>query len=225
MRQHHQRIGLADTAQDARTLRARDGHLPAAVGCTADDTALELGASGPLADGCCRARHQGHQRLAVGTRHDPECLTRESVEGDECRHRVAGQREQPGAAPAVVQRTECKGPPRAHGHLPERHLAQPCQHVAGVVGVAHADAATGQHHVRLQHGGVERGFERGGVVTHQAKVDDLDAQALQGTEQAVAVAVVNAAIWQRLAQCAQLVAGGKQRHPQAAIDLHVGDAE
>ena len=63
------------------------------------------------------------------------------------------------------------------------------------------------------------------VVGHQAEVDDLHPQALQRTEQAGAVAVVDAAWRQRLPRVAQLVAGRKQRHPQAAKDAQAVQAQ
>ena len=123
------------------------------------------------------------------------------------------------------ERPKSERPARPHGDFPERHLAHACQHVARVVGVAHAHAATGQHHIGLCHGRLQGGLQRGGVVAHQTEVDDLDAQALQGADQAEAVAVVDAAGVQALPQVAQLVARREQRHTQAPHHLNFSDAQ
>ena len=231
MTQHHQRVGLAHAAQDAGALRAGEPNLPAALG-RLDDGALVLRATRALADGQPAARLQHRQRLGLRAGHQQQRLAREGVEGHQRRDRVAGQGEEEGRGAGLRRRTggapqgaEGKGPARPHGHLPERHLAHARQQVAGVVGVAHADAAAGHHRVGAGHGRFERGLQRGGVVGHQPQVQHLDAQAVQRGAQARAVAVVDAARGQRLAGRAQLVAGREQRHPQAAHHRDFGEAE
>jgi hypothetical protein len=148
-----------------------------------DDAALELGAAGALAHRARAAGLQHRQGLGRGAGQLQQRLAREGVEGHECGHRVAGQREQPALPRRAVdhraQRAEGERPAGTHRHLPERHLAHARQQLARVVGVADADAAAGQHHVGLRQRGVQRGLQRGRIVAHQAEVDDLHAQPLQ----------------------------------------------
>ena len=227
MAEHHQRVGLAHAAQHAGALGAGQAHLPAAVRAGRDDAALELGAARALAHGRRAARAQHRQRLRRGAAQRQQRVAHEGVEGHQRGHRIARQREQPGRVGLLgaAQRPEREGPPGPHRDLPERDLATAGQQVLGEVGVADADAAAGQHHVGTRDGLVQRGRQGFGVVAHQPEVDHLDVQALERAHQAVAVAVVDAAGVQRLAERAQLVAGGEQRHPQPAHHRDLGDAQ
>ena len=67
--------------------------------------------------------------------------------------------------------------------------------------------------------------ERRRIVADDAHVDQIDTQALQHAPQRVAIAVVDAALVERLADGAQFVAGGKEGDAQAPPDRHLGAAE
>jgi insulysin len=219
--QHDQRVGLAHAAQHARALRAGEAHLPAPSGRAADDAALELGAAGALAHRARAACLQHRQRLGGGAGQLQQGLAREGVEGHECGHRVAGQREQPALAAAAVDRrafsgAEGKRPTRAHGHLPEGHLAHARQHVARVVGVAHADAAAGQHHVGL------RASAACSVACSAAGSSRTRPRSMTSMPSRCSAPSRLSGCCRRCspgpaaAQASAFVAGGKQRHAQAA---------
>ena len=116
-------------------------------------------------------------------------------------------------------------PTGSHGDAPEQHFAQLGHDALGVVGLADTDAARGDDGVGAG-GGLREGFaQRGRIVAHHAQVDGFHAQALQHAPDGVAVAVVDAAGVQRLADGAQFVAGGKEGHAQPPPHRHLGQAQ
>jgi len=68
-------------------------------------------------------------------------------------------------------------------------------------------------------------LERVGLIRHDAHVDDLAIQSREHSIQRVAVAVVDLARAERLANRAELVAGRKERDAELAIDRDFDDAE
>ena len=116
-------------------------------------------------------------------------------------------------------------PSRAHGDAPEQHLAQFGHHALGVIGLADADAARGDDRIGTGRGLREGLAQRGRVIAHHAQIDGFHSQALQHAPDGVAVAVVDAAGVQRLADRAQFVAGGKEGHAQAAPQRHLGQPQ
>jgi hypothetical protein len=85
-----------------------------------------------------------------------------------------------------------------------------------VVLLADRDAAAGQDQVVVCRGGAQAGTRRVARVGHDAKVVDHAAESFEQAAQRVAVGVVDAARLERLARHRQFVAGGEQRHAQAA---------
>ena len=82
--------------------------------------------------------------------------------------------------------------------------------------LADGNATAGQDQVVAGRRGAQRGARRLARIGHDAEVIDRAAQAFEQGTQGVAVGVVDAARLERLAGHRQLVAGGKQRHAQAA---------
>jgi hypothetical protein len=222
--QHHHAVRLRHRAQDARALRAGDAHLAAcrprrATGCRAG---IRCGRAS------CGSRPpsvpQQRQR-GVGAHHAQQRLAREEVERHHHRHRIAGQPEQEGAVAVRGDAAEGQRAARAHADLPEGDVAQARHDLLGVVGRADRDAARGDDGVGVLAGLAQRRFQRLRVVAHHAHVDDVAAQALQHAVDGVAVAVVDAALIQRLADRAQFVAGREEGHAQAPLHRHLGHAE
>ena len=90
---------------------------------------------------------------------------------------------------------------------------------------AHRDAAGGEHHVGPRRRGAEGRRRRGGIVAHDAEVLAVGAEPAQHRAQGVAVAVVERAGSQLLADHPQLVAGGEVGHPGAADDFDLRRAD
>ena len=83
----------------------------------------------------------------------------------------------------------------------------------------------GKNHVGLRRCILECLFQCGGIVAHHAHVDQVDAQPRQCAVKRVAVAVVDFARRQRASDGGNFVAGGKERHAQAAAHRHFADTE
>ena len=161
----------------------------------------------------------------VAAHHLQQRRAHEGQEGDHHRHRVARQAEQHGAACAGriagrgIRPTAMGRPGRIATR--QNAMSPSCCITARVWSasptltpplVMMASACAG--------GSVQRGFERGRVVAHQAEVDHLAAQAREQAEHRVAVAVVDRAFARRLAQAQDLVAGGEVGDAQAAQHRH-----
>src|SRR3954451_13753529 len=148
-------------------------------------------------------------------------IAHELVEGDHYGHRIAGHAEEHGVAHAA------KGhrPSRAHGDLPEEHLAELRHQLLHEVGLADRYATGGDDGVGVGRGLAESGFQLRRIVAHHAEIVDLDAEALEHAVQGVAIGVVYLAVLQRVADRGELVAGGEHRHAQLATYVHLADAE
>src|SRR5260221_9867511 len=145
---------------------------------------------------------------------------RDLGEGDHYGEGVPGQTEKKGTADAA----EGHRPSRAHGNLPEQHLAKLRHQRSHEIGLAHRDAAGGDDRIgggRL----AERGFQLRGVVAHHAQVGDFDAETLQHAVQRVAVGIVDLALLERRADRGELIAGGEERDAQLALHAHLAHAE
>jgi hypothetical protein len=147
-------------------------------------------------------------------------IAHELVEGHHHRHRVARQAEEE----CLADPAERHRPAGAHGDFPEQHFAELRHQLLHEVCFPYGDPSGRDHHVRRL-GLAERLLQQSRIVAHHAHVDDLDAQARQHAVQRVAVRVVDLAFLERLADRGQLVAGGEERHAQAALDLDRADAE
>jgi hypothetical protein len=124
-------------------------------------TARRRRAGTRCAPGACgwplAAGRQRDQRLGLRAGQHQQRLACEGIEGDQCRHRVARQREQPGRPPIGPRSgPKAKGRPGRMATFQKATSPISASSVACVVGVAHADAAAGQHRVGFGHRALAR---------------------------------------------------------------------
>ena len=107
----------------------------------------------------------------------------------------------------------------------KRTVPEPPHDLPHIVRLTHGDPAGGEDGVRLG-GGLGEGLLQGGrVVPHHAQVQDLQSQVGEDPVEGVAVAVVDLPGLQGSADGGELVAGGEEGHPGAAVNRHLGEAE
>ncbi len=194
------------------------------VGRERQNAALVLGAPRLFPDRP-RRLHLHQQQRRIGAHHAQQRFAREEIERHHDRHRIARQAKQEGTVAVRGNAPESERPPGPHADLPERDFAQAGHDLARVVRFAGRDATGGDDGVGALARSAQRRFQRLRVVAHDSHIDHVAAKAREHAEQGVAVAVVDAALAERLADRAQLVASREEGHAQAPPHRHRGDAK
>ena len=137
------------------------------------------------------------------------------------RHRVAGQAHED----AVFDLAEGERPSRFDRDLPELGSAKLGERRLDVIGFAYRYATSADDQV-CPGAGVLQGLAHAlGIIAYHAQVENVYGQARQHAVQAVAIAVVDHARFEFLADRYQFVTGGKESDHGFAPDLQLRDAE
>src|SRR5207244_8170394 len=116
-------------------------------------------------------------------------------------------------------------PARAHGDLPEQHLADLRHQLPGEVGFADRDAAGRDDGIGGGGGPRKRDLELSRIVAHYSEISYLHVEAREHPIQGVAVGGVDLAFLQRGADGGELVAGRRGRAAQPGPETDFAAAE
>lgn len=218
-----QAVGRRHRGEDAGALGAGAAHVQAAIVGGVEDAAQEVGAALPAIQGLVGDGGEPAWSDGAASLQPRQQRGHELQEGDHHRHGIAGQPQEGHAA--LAQQAAGQGASGTDGDAPERQAADRLQGGPGEVGLAHRDAAAGDHHVGAVGGLAQRGLHGLAVVGQDAEVDRLGALLGEQAHQGVAVGVIDAGRGQRPAGGDHLVTGGEEGHPGPAMDPRLGEPQ